>query len=207
MKRTSVLGLGAALMLSACAAPSVPLLSRAQLAPDFETYELRRVALLMPFAPRDAEAARSDALSDLQDDLVAYLSTGTPYEIVEIGPADLGELRLDQPTRDGRLSIDSLLGLAERFGVDAVLYTQVTHERLHPPLAIGLQAELVSVDTGLLIWTAGVSLDGGDEPTREALRAFHQLESGDPGIDSWKVSLVSPRRFARFAAWQLAQLL
>ena len=138
------LALVAGAALAACQAPRVPLLARAQVTPDFETYDVRRVALLPPRGPRDTDAPRPQALAELQDDLATFIATGTPYEVVELSEADLLELALDDPLVDGFLSVDSLLGLAERFRVEAVVYSQVLHERLHPPLAIGLHAEPVA---------------------------------------------------------------
>ncbi|MHC4261086.1 MAG: hypothetical protein ACYSWX_01065 [Planctomycetota bacterium] len=191
-----------------CAAPTVPILARAQIAPDFQTYDIRRVALLPPMGPRDTDTPRPAALNELQDDLLGFLSSGTPFEFVELSRADLGEIQRDDPIRDGRLSIDSLLGIAERFRVEAVFYSQVTREQLYPPLSVGLQAEMVSVDTGQVLWTADVQLSGDDAPVRDAIRDFYEREQGErEGGDGWKVALVSPRRFTRFAAWQLAQLL
>ncbi|MEO0650272.1 MAG: hypothetical protein AAFZ65_06305 [Planctomycetota bacterium] len=209
-RRTRAL-LGAALLVASaagCQAPTVPLLARAQVTPDFATYDVRRVALLPVRGPRDAETPRPAALRQLQDDLASFIATGTRYEVLELSEADLIELAIDDPLVDGYLSVESLLGIADRFRVEAVVHTQVLHERVHPPLSIGLHAEMASVDTGQTLWVADVQLDGSEVPVRAAIEDYYRREAGQPdGGDGWKVALISPQRFQRFAAWQLAQML
>jgi hypothetical protein len=154
------------------------------------------------------DQARPEALRELQDDLLGFLGQGTPYEGVEISERELGEIELGEPLRDGVLEVETLLALARRFKVDAVLYTAVTRERIYSPLALGLQAELVAVDTGQVVWAADVQLDAADEPVREAVRLYYRRRHGETeGGGGWEVSLIAPRRFARFGAWQLVQML
>ena len=84
----------------------------------------------------------------------------------------------------------------------------MTSKRAYPPLQLTLSAEMVAADTGLVIWNAGVHLDAAHEHVREALRAFYfeTWEEIEHGPD-WRIALVSPGRFANFAAWQLARML
>ena len=80
----------------------------------------------------------------------------------------------------------------------------VTQERFYPPQLLSLQVDLVSADTGLVIWTGKVDLDASDERVLQGLRIYYGIEEDD---ETWRVALLSPERFARFAAFQIACLL
>lgn len=191
-----------------CMAPTVPLLSRAQIATDFDTYAIRRVAVLPIATPRDAHVPNHNELRALQEDLTSFVAMGTPYEAISLTPAELSTVDIGAPRLLGRWSIPGLIDLAETYDVDAVLYAEITRERVYAPLAIGAHAELMSVDTGQVIWNAMIELDATDEPTREALERYYGREDGaNDGGTRWEVALNSPRRFARFAIWQLVQQL
>lgn len=197
-----------ALLLGGCLAPTVPLLSRARVADDFQTYAIERVAVLPIVGPRDAEPPTHGSLRSLQDDVVAFIASGTPYEVLRLAPEDLLDLEIGAPRLYGEWAIPALLGIAERFHVDAVIYVEITRERVYPPLAIGAHAEMIAVDTGQVVWNATVELDATDEPVRDALACYYRREDGaTDGGTRWEVALSSPRRFARFAAWQLVQQL
>ncbi|QDU69997.1 hypothetical protein [Engelhardtia mirabilis] len=200
--------LAAGSLLAGCMAPTVPLLSHARVAPDFDTYAIARVAVLPVDGPPDADGPQGPELRALQEDFTSFVASGTPYEVIALRAFDLDELPLHSPRLDGHWSIDGLLGVAERYRVDAVLHLEITRERVYAPLAVGLYAELVSVDTGQVIWNASVELDATDEPVRKALVAYYGREDGArDGGSRWEVALSSPQRFVRFAAWQLAQQL
>jgi hypothetical protein len=55
-----------------------------------------------------------------------------------------------------------------------------------------------------VIWTGKVDLDASDERVLQGLRIYYGIEEDD---ETWRVALLSPERFARFAAFQIACLL
>ncbi len=178
----------------------VPVLSTARLAPDFETYVLRRVGLMPVTGQVDGPAARM-----VQEELFAELSRSTPYEIVVIQPGDLEEVRTSDPLRYGAHRPALLIELSRRFRLDGLVFSQVTHRRTFQPLAISMHAELVVSETGQVLWTSSVHLDATDERVRRGLEGFyareHRAEDGGAG---WELALLSPLRFTRFAAYQIA---
>ena len=63
---------------------------------------------------------------------------------------------------------------------------------------------MVSAETGLVIWSGAVDLDGADQRVIDGLQVYY---GNDEDQKSWRVALLSPERFARFAAFQVACLL
>ena len=119
------------------------------------------------------------------------------------GPSS-GDWRSD-PYRRGWYKPKTIIGLSQRYSLDGILFGVVTQERFFPPLLLSLQVDLVSAETGLVIWSGKVDLDASDERVVDGLRLYYGAQQGDD--EDWHVALLSPERFARFAAFQIACLL
>ena len=181
-------------------APHMPRLADAVVSSDFETYQLQRIGLL-PFHGQPLSGTQG---ADLQRAFHSELSQSTPYEIVLLDDNDLAELEASDPHRRGWYKPRTIIGLSERYSLDAIVFGTVTQERFYPPQLLSLQVDMVSAETGLVIWSSSVHLDASDQRVVDGLRLFYGSEEED---ESWRVALLSPERFARFAAFQVACLL
>lgn len=191
-----------ALMLGACmAAPSTPdRLASAQVVPDFDSYVLRRVGLV-PLTGPTLSTARA---SELQSAFFAELSAATRYEIVQLSSADLTEVPRSEPYRRGWYEPHTIIDLARRYRLDAVFVGTVTDEQPFPPQRLGVQLDLVASETGLVVWSAAVQLDASQERVVSRLEAWARDELGEAERQDAHLILISPRRFARFAAHEVA---
>jgi hypothetical protein len=97
-----------------------------------------------------------------------------------------------------------VLELARRFNFDGLVVTHVTDRHAYAPQRLGLEVELTSCDTGLPIWSASLRLDAAQERTQHSLRAWfeHEREKAQSN-ESVELYLLSPQRFAEFAAAQI----
>ena len=194
----------AALGLAACASPrSVPHLASARVVSDFDSYTLHRVGLLPPVGP----AVTPDHGADLSAALFAEFSARTDLEIVPLTAADLEAIRSLEPYRRGGYAPRSVLAIAGRYRLDALLIPTVTDLQVHPPQRLGLSVDLVSTETGQALWSSSVQLDAARETVRNALKVWAEREVGDVSDTTWELTLISPRRFARYAAYQVAALM
>ena len=203
MKRALVLCLGATLALSSClvtSPPRMPSLANATVSSDFESYRIHRVGLL-PFSGDGVTPERS---LDLQRAFHSELSQSTPFEVVLLGDADLEELEKSEPHRRGWYRPRTIIGLSQRYSLDALVFGTVTQERFFPPQLLALQVDMVSSETGLVIWSASVHVDANDPRVHDGLELYYASEEGE---DPWRVALLSPERLGRFAAFQVACLL
>ena len=101
----------------------------------------------------------------------------------------------------------SLSKIAKRYRVDALLIPTVTDLQSHPPQRLGLKVEMVSTETGQPIWSSAIQLDAAREDVRRGLEAWAMQHVGDVSQTTWELTLISPRRMARFAAFQIAALI
>lgn len=198
----AALALGALAALGCRAAPPDPgPLATSAIAADFASYRIARVGLL-PFSGSDVDP---ESALDLQRAFQLELARVMPYELVPLGSHDLDEVEASEPYRRGRHDPRTILELARRYRLDALVIGTVTQLEPYPPQKLGLELELVATETGQSLWTAELQLDAGDARVRQRLdlwQASHKADGG--GRESVQLTLVSPERFARFAAWEIA---
>jgi len=120
---------------------------------------------------------------------------------------DLAEIPRSEPYRRGSYEARTIIGLSRRFNLDAILIGTITDQQYFPPQRLGIQVDMVAAETGLVIWSSSLQLDASKRRVRDSLRAWSQLDQGDLEGEDWELALISPRRFGRFAAWQVARLL
>jgi len=190
----------ALVLLAACrsAPPPIPAVAESRIAPDFETYTLERVGL-MPFAGDHLELDRG---LDLQRGFYAELARVAPFEVVLLDARDLEEVQESEPYRRGWYRPQTIVDVSRRYRLDGILFGTVVDEQLFPPQLLGLQVDLVAAETGLVIWSSEAQLDARDDRVRLGLELYY---GGDDDGEPWEISLLSPSRFARFAAYQIAR--
>jgi len=202
--RASLATLATALLVAGgCLTPNIPPMPRlatAQVSNDFDSYTIRRVGIL-PFQGRTLTDGQRAAL---QSTLLAEVTRSTPYEVVVLDRSDLGMIEASSPHLRGWYRPKTVIQLSKRYTLDAILFGTVTDERFFPPQRLSMSVDLVSAETGLVIWNSSIHMDANDRRVEDGLRAYYATED-DP--DAWRLALLSPERFATFAAYQLACLL
>ena len=201
----TVAGLGLLVSTACQSVPEAPLLAVAKLAPDFETYQVRRVGL-MPIPASGLESVEErQVLDDFTASVRSEFARTTPYEWVSLSELDVAEVPVSDPMRTGNYQASTLITLARRFSLDGLLFVSLIDQDPYPPQRLSAAVELVAAETGQVIWNAAVQLDASDARVRTGLEAYYGALHEE--ATDWHVALLSPRRFADFAAWQLAQLL
>ena len=98
--------------------------------------------------------------------------------------------------------------LARRYRLDGLMVGTVTELRTYTPQRLSLQLELVSAETGQAIWNATLALDSGSERVKRSIDVWcnnHRASTLAP--ESSDLVLLSPARFANFAAYEVARVL
>ncbi len=168
---------------------------------DRDQYTLRRVGIL----PVNSEVLRADEERAFQGALTTEFSSRCNAEIIPLRCEDAAETANPNGFRTGRIDPSAVVTLAKRYNLDAIVAVTVTERRAYPPQRLGLEVELTACDTGLPIWAASLHLDSAGERTRSALRAwFEAKRSSELSAEAWDLCLLSPQRFAEFAAAQVA---
>jgi len=201
----SLLGLSVLLLGACVSAPrGVPVLGSATLAEDFDSYTIRRVGVV-PFSGTDDFTPAES--TELTAAVFGELSSVSSYEVVPLATNDLAEVPTSQPYRRGWYRPETVLGIARRYQLDAILIGTVTDRQCFPPQRLAISVDLVAAETGMVIWSSAVQLDASQARTRRAVESWARIHLGAAEENEWELILLQPRRFMRFAAFQVSELL
>ncbi len=200
--RIALCALAAVSALTGCATkpkPLKPLSTIPSYLPEREGTAIRRVAILPLYCEQDS----AGSLRAMDMAFNAELNKTSLFELVPIGRAQMESLT----TRRQISSVEVLPGdliqqLVARYGVDAVLFTDVTHYFPYQPISVGARSKLVDVRTGQIRWATDYLFDSGRPEVAEAARGYY-LKSSQKNLpipDDGTSILQSPARFSQFVA-------
>lgn len=190
-------------LLASCQATSgsVASLATTRVAADRDLYSLRRIGIL----PVRGVGMRAEDARAFEGALAAQLGAKWHAEIVPLESRDVEAVPENESFRLGRIEPDAILKLSRRYNLDALVQATFTERRAYAPQRLGVEVELTSCETGLPIWSASLRLDGASERMQQALHQwFAEERQSDAGGEAWELYLLSPVRFAEFAAAQVA---
>jgi hypothetical protein len=199
-------------LLAACGASSCamvyreppPMLAQTRKVADYPTYSLRRIGLL-PLVGSNLDPRRQH---EFRQAFLFEFARNAPYEVVALDESQIAEVDPSRPYERGEYSSRTILDLAQRYRLDGLLVGAVTQLEVYSPQLLGVQLELVSAETGLVIWSSTVHIDGGDRSLTPNFEHFRRMQADDPaGSADLQVTLLSPARLARFAAYEIARTL
>ena len=111
------------------------------------------------------------------------------------------------PDMMSRNHIDSrqLHACRVQYQADAVLLGRIEDWQSYDPVAIGLQAHLISCQDGSVLWSAGGHFDGQHKAVQQELERWYFSTIGreQRNVSSWRTALMSPQLFSRFVSDQL----
>ncbi len=162
---------------------------------------IRRVALL----PIYNDKYPAEQLRVLDAAFSAELTKKSIFEVVPVGRSSMESFfGQGQLASVENLPPDLLEKLRDRYGVDGIIFTDITHYSPYRPLAIGVRAKLVDATSGEIRWAFDHIFDSGNPVIAQAAKVYqsrYNLDSLPLPSDGGTV-LISPTRFAKFVANQ-----
>ena len=162
---------------------------------------IKRVAVL-PLTTLGDEAAMDSGREALWPALVGELGRARHFEIVTVTPDEL-RLLTGRSLWSGeeKLPLDFFDKLKDRLGVDAVLFSRLTHYRAYEPLAIGWRLKLLDADEPHILWAVDEVFDARTPEVAAAARRYAQEHpDANSSLQDVQSVLVSPRRFGQYTA-------
>lgn len=177
-------------------------LSTTRIVADYETYTVRRVGLV----PFTGNGLTGEEACELQTTFFTELSRRADFEIVPLTPNDLEEIPGSEPFRAGWIRPRTIIDLSRRFRLDAILIGTMTERQVFTPQRFGAQVDMIASETGVPIWSSIVHIDASDERVRYGMeRWFDTSRATYKTGETWELALLSPRRFAQYAAYEVAR--
>lgn len=161
---------------------------------------MRRVAMLPVYHAR----LPGEVLKDVDSALVAELSKKVMFEVVPVSRAELeGLINLREVSSVDTIPGDLFPKLREHYGVEGVMFTDLTHYSPYRPVSIGVRSKLVDIESGKIHWASDVLLDSGNANVALAARDYQKVMCRDnfPVQGDGGTVLMSPRLFVKFAAY------
>jgi len=164
-------------------------------------YPFRRVALLPIF--NDKYPAEN--LRVLDAAFNTELTKKSVFEVVPISRSAMeslfGERQLNSVEN---LPADLMAKLRDRYGVDGILFTDITHYSPYRPISIGVRAKLIDASSGEVRWAFDYLFDSGNPGIAAAAKTYQVRFNQDnqPLPSDGGAVLISPTRFAKFVANQ-----
>lgn len=161
---------------------------------------MRRVAMLPIYHAR----LPGEVLKDVDSALVAELSKKAMFEVVPVSRAELeGLISLREVSSVDTIPGDLFPKLREHYGVEGVMFTDLTHYSPYRPVSIGVRSKLVDIESGKIHWASDILLDSGNANVALAARDYQKVMCRDnfPVQSDGGTVLMSPRLFVKFAAY------
>ena len=163
---------------------------------------MRRVAVL----PLYYNQQTAGSMRDMDMTFNEELTKTSLFEVVQISRSDLEtHFGWQQMSSVEVLPGNLLARLAAEYGVDGVLFTDVTHYFPYRPVSIGVRAKLVDVNTGQIRWAFDHLFDSSQPDTSDAAQRYYLKNSRDTypvPLDGSPI-LQSPSRFSRYVACEM----
>jgi hypothetical protein len=171
---------------------------------------MRRIAILPIYTTRPI----GDAERDMDGIFRGEFSKVVKYEIVQVTRQDMKTLfNRDSFSSAEIIPPDLIRVLRQKYGADAVLFTDFTVFRPYRPLAIGVRTKIVDLKNMDVIWMADGIVDAAEPSVADTATHFAstglQMNYVSPTIPKGKdrehgsgnqIILQSPRLFAGFVA-------
>jgi hypothetical protein len=195
----------AAFLLAGCG--NIPKLDGARHGPFFQPSvfhaaesmpaDIRRVVVL-PIA--DIGMNTEETLSTLDAASVRALNLAARFECVHLSRDDMMRLvRARSILSVEVLPHDLFDRLAQDYGADAVLFTDLVHYAPYPPLSLGIRAKLYRLNDRSLIWAIDQTFDSANPAVANSARRYwlNSEPSGTPADMSGN-ALNMPSRFGTY---------
>jgi len=161
---------------------------------------MRRVAILPVYHPR----LPGEVLKDVDAAFNGELSKKAVFEVVPITRSAM-ELLTDRREISSveRVPGDLFRKLRDQYGVEGVMFNDLTHYSPYRPVSLGVRAKLVDIESVSIHWASDVMLDSGNANVAASARAYQKVLGRDnfPVQGDGGTVLMSPRLFAQFAAF------
>jgi hypothetical protein len=162
---------------------------------------IRRVALLPIFN----EKYPQEQMRELDSAFNAELTKKSLFEVVPVSRAAMeNNFGVRQLASVENLPPDLLTKLRDRYGVDGIIFTDITHYSPYRPVAIGVRTKLVDASSGDIRWAFDYIFDTGNPSIAQSAKAYQARFGNDsqPLQGDGGTILLSPSRFAKFVANQ-----
>lgn len=99
----------------------------------------------------------------------------------------------------GSIDVNTLLKVKKEFGVDGIVFGEVTHYKPFMPLTLGLRIVIISALSGGTVWSVEGVYDSDHKDVVQAAKNYYKKNyRNDQSLYGWELMLISMERYTRF---------
>lgn len=172
-------------------------------APGFNWFAIRRILLY----PLENESPYPQAVPEILEALRVQMQCAGRFEVVLASPD--GHVSCHDSVRvNGRFDEAELLGLADQYNADAILFVTITQYKPYAPPRVGLSLRLLSPADAALVASVDGLWDARDQTVADEARCYNSLAlDGGNTVLGCELALESPALFRRYACRQAVEAL
>jgi len=160
--------------------------------------DLQRVAFLPAYGGTVVSPEIAAAMDSV---LFTALQRQVRFEVVAVSREDCQNLfGAGDFSSTAALPHEFLEKIAEKYAVDAVLFTDLTVYQANRPLALGLRSKLATVRDVRLVWAFDEVFSAADAKMVNSVRRYFRDSARQAPVDPTPAVLQSPGRFGAVAA-------
>ena len=170
--------------------------------PDYDNFSIKRVML----APIKNESSHRDVGKTLEPIFIREYIKLNKFEIVPTPPDLEEEIATFSVREKGTFYALHLYDIGKRYNVDAIIFTSVTAFSPYEPCIIGINAQMISTYSGIVVWALNEVYDGNLRSVESLAKVYYyeKLRFAHP-LNDWKIMMSSIRYFAQMVASDVSQ--
>lgn len=206
MTKAAIFCLGA-LLLAGCSHPPItdssrrgPFFAPSNYVGDRELPATLHRVLLMPVY--GGNVTPPEQAEELDPVFATALERQMRFEVVTLERTECqASFGVPEISSTEALPRDLLASLGRKFGVEGVLFVDLTSYQPYRPITLGVRAKLALVADRRLIWSFDQVFSASDPEVANSVRKFYLNSGGGPmPIDMTSSGLQSPTRFTAYVA-------
>jgi len=146
-----------------------------------------------------------DFLNEMDKVFYSELTKSMLFEVVTIDREELQRIfGKSQYESAGILPTKFFEELAQRYAVQAILFTDIPSYKGFKPISVGVRSKMVNVYTGDILWAFDTVFDAGNLQVAVDAKRFNSKNSTNTfPLDTYDIVLQSPSRFSKYVAYKV----
>lgn len=171
------------------------------------TEELQPIRRLMVLPVRSVDGVVCDT-NALRLKLSQALTRLGRFEVLPLPEGTDEQRGIHDGIERRQLSVEELVAIGERYQVDGLVVARVSACRTYQPQQLAMQIEMVSLLDRSTLWRVDASFDAQDAAVEQDVQDYVDSDvSSDDSLHGWRMHLLSPDRFHRYAMQRVTQTL
>ena len=171
---------------------------------EYSTAPIYRV-LLVPF---NFETNREKVVNEVTEAFFIEFQKSARFETIMPHDSQDNLFLQNELWTKGLVRAETIIAAKKRYKIDGIIFGKITHYRPHDPPILGIKIGMFSAITGNVLWSSDAIFDSSESSVIQMVKNYHENNfQSKQSLYDWKILLLSMKRYAQFAAYQMIHTL